>query len=98
MRVTYRRYSKYADEVILQYVQQNPGNLQHAFRLAAFHLSRSIRGIEQRYYNHLYNNYKVHYSYRQSMNSYNPLVKKERKLKDKITISIGKYSISIKER
>lgn len=98
MRVTYRRYSKYADEVILQYVQQNPGNLQYAFRLAAFHLSRSVKGVEQRYYNHLHNNYKAHNNYRQSINSYNPPVKKERMLKDKITISIGKYSISIKER
>lgn len=93
MITNYRRYSKYADDVIMKYVNESPNNLAHAFRLAAFHLSRSAKGVEQRYYNHLCERE----PWRETPMYKAPEPKKEVS-RNKLTISFGKYSISISER
>lgn len=98
MQIRYRRYSKETDAVIMHYVHRSPNNLKQAFRWAAFHLNRPVRGIEQRYYNHLYYNPENNKYFRRDINDYGQKPKKESKEKDNITINVGKYSISIKER
>lgn len=98
MQIRYRRYSKETDAVIMHYVHRSPDNLKQAFRWTAFHLSRSVKGIEQRYYNHLYYNSENNKYFRRDINDYGQKPKNESKKKDSITINVGKYSISIKER
>ena len=100
----YRRYNKDADNIILYWVNKSPDNLKHAFRCAAYIMGRTPKGVEQRYYNCLYNednSYEVtHYS------NYSKVVchKKETKapllksLTEKFSISFGKFNLTISQR
>lgn len=93
MRTNYKVYTKYEDGVIMKYVKENPDNLARAFRFAAAHLDRTVRGIEQNYYNSLYK--KPYWkNIPQSVTS----KPKEEKEKIKFTITLGKFCISISER
>lgn len=96
METKLRRYTEYHDSVIMKYVNKYPGNLKQAFRYAAFHLGRTVRGIEQRYYNNLYQR-----PYWKDIPQHKTAIPKEevqKKEKNKLTITFGKYSISITER
>lgn len=94
MGIRYKKYSWWEDRMIMQYVNATPDNLSYAFRCAAQHIDRSVKGIEQRYYNHLC--YRHHtYNAPKSIRKIEPPKERE---KNKLTISFGKYSISISER
>lgn len=96
MRTNCRRYTKYADNVIMKYVKENPGNLKQAFRYAAFHLNRTVRGVEQRYYNNLYE--RPYWKDIPQTSNVKPKKEKEEKEKVKFTITFGKFCVSISER
>lgn len=96
MITNYRRYSKYADSVIMKYVNESPNNLAHAFRCAAFHLNRSAKGVEQRYYNHLCDRKPWESIPISKFNEPNKIVEENKK--SKFTITFGKFCISISER
>lgn len=93
MRTNCRVYTNYEDGVIMRYVKENPDNFTRAFRLAAAHLNRTVRGIEQHYYNSLYKK-----PYWKNIPQPTTTKPKEEKEKIKFTISLGKFCISITER
>lgn len=94
MRIRFKKYSWWEDRMIMKYVNETPDNLSYAFRCAAAHIDRTVKGIEQRYYNHLCHR----------PNTYNPpqhdRVQEPQRVKErnKLTITLGKYCISISER
>ena len=91
MQIRYRRYSKETDAVIMHYVHRSPDNLKQAFRWTAFHLSRSVKGIEQRYYNHLYYNSENNKYFRRDINDYGQ--KPKMKVRKRIALLLMLVSI-----
>ena len=48
--MTRKRYTKEEDDRIMEVIQENPENLQKAFRILSEELNRSIRALTNRWY------------------------------------------------